>query len=335
MTIVWPFLLLSLLAAPSVAATARQTTPPGSCSGRDVMRDVTTLAADSMMGRAPGSRGDSLGTAYLMQEVKRAVGSSGVITTQEVPVGRGEGTTSRNIIATIPGARSEWVVLTAHHDGLGIGKPDARGDSVYNGANDNAVGVALALCVVRTLAPAAGRRGVILILTAAEERGRLGARYWAEHPTVPVARVKFAVNLDAIGVTGPTLDFIAYGKGMLIGADSMLQSAGARAGFALTTVSFESSMYWAFDSAELAAVGIPAITIGQGMRSPPGPTRPPPAGMPDIRRRYHTPSDEVAEDWDSAAIVRYGELAASLVEAARTDTAAIRLRSPNVYQQRP
>jgi Zn-dependent M28 family amino/carboxypeptidase len=227
------------------------------------------------------------------------------------------------------------VVVTAHHDGLGIGKHDTRGDSIYNGANDNAVGVALAICLARELGVGPSRRGVMVILTAAEERGHLGARYWAEHPTIEIAKVKFAVNFDAIGVTGPTLDFIAYGNGQLTGADSLLRAAGAHAGFELATVSFESSMYWAFDSAELGAAGIPAVTIGQGTQPPPGTAREPPPGMPPMRARYHSPSDEVAADWDPAAIRRYAELGLSVVEAARTHTGDIRLRVPNAYQTRP
>jgi hypothetical protein len=147
--------------------------------------------------------------------------------------------------------------------------------------------------------------------------------------------VKFAVNLDAVGITGPTRDFIAYGNGMLAGADSMLRSAGTAAGFELSTVSFEANMYWAFDHAELAAIGIPAITLGQGARAPDGPPPATPGGMPTVRRRYHSPSDEIADDWDFDAILRYGSLAASVVEAARTHAAVIELKSPNAYQKRP
>jgi Zn-dependent M28 family amino/carboxypeptidase len=227
------------------------------------------------------------------------------------------------------------VVVTAHHDGLGIGQPNAQGDSIYNGANDNAVGVALAICVAGELSSDPSRRGVLIILTAAEERGRLGARYWAEHPTVDLAKVRFGVNLDAIGVTGPTQDFIAYGNGLLTGADSVLRAAGARAGFELATVSFEPNMYWAFDSAELGAAGIPAVTIGLGTRPPAGSIREQAPGMPPLRQRYHSPSDEVAVDWDPTAIRRYADLAVSVVEEARIHAGEIRLKIPNAYQTRP
>lgn len=305
------------------------------CTADDLMTHIMAISADSMMGRAPGSRGDAASTMYLTRALQEAVGAAGRVATQEVPLAAGGESRSRNIIATVPGTLDEWVVVTAHHDGLGIGKPDTRGDSIYNGANDNALGAALAICVARELSSGPQHRGVIAILTAAEERGKLGARYWAEHPTVDLAKVKFAVNLDAIGVTGPTRDFIAYGDGLLIGADSMLRTAGARAGFELATVSFESNMYWAFDSAELGAAGIPAVTIGMGTRLPPGPGRERPAGMPSLRQRYHSPSDEVAADWDPVAIRRYADLAASIVEAARTHSGGIRLKVPNAYQTRP
>ncbi len=257
------------------------------------------------------------------------------MTFQDVPLEPGGEPGTRNIIASIPGTVDEWVVVTAHHDGLGIGKPNAQGDSIYNGANDNAVGAAIAICVVGEFQSPSRRRGVIVVLTGAEERGHLGGRYWAEHPTVNLSKVKFAVNLDAIGVTGPTEDFIAYGNGLLTGADSMLSAAGARAGFQLTTVSFESRMYWAFDSAELGAVGVPAVTIGAGTRPPSGPGPPPAAGMPPLRQRYHSPSDEVAPDWEPVAIRRYADLVASVLDAARTQTGTIQLKVPNPYQVRP
>jgi Zn-dependent M28 family amino/carboxypeptidase len=320
---------------PIVLLITAQLGAPRRCAPDDLMRHITVISADSMMGRAPGSHGDLASAAYLTRALQEAVGASGRVATQDVPLGPDGESRSRNIIATVPGTRDEWVVVTAHRDGLGVGKPDAQGDSIYNGANDNAVGAALLICATRELSSGPLRRGVIAILTAAEERGRLGSRYWAEHPTVDLTSVKFAVNLDAIGVTGPTQDFIAYGNGLLIGADSMLRAAGAHAGFELATVSFESNMYWAFDSAEMGAAGIPAVTIGMGTRRPAGTTREPPAGMPSFRERYHSPADEVAADWDPTAIRRYADLAASVVEAARTHTGEIRLKVPNAYQKRP
>lgn len=105
---------------------------PGTCSAQDVKRLVATISADSMMGRAPGSRGDTLTTAYLTRVLEGGIGLAGAVRTQPVPIGS-DGATSRNIIATMPGSRDEWVVLTAHHDGLGVGRPDARGDSIYIG----------------------------------------------------------------------------------------------------------------------------------------------------------------------------------------------------------
>jgi Zn-dependent M28 family amino/carboxypeptidase len=153
----------------------------GTCSAQEVKQLVATISADSMMGRAPGSRGDSLTTAYLARVLESASGLAGAVTTQSVPLDS-DGATSRNIIATIPGGRDEWVVLAAHHDGLGVGRPDARGDSIYNGANDNAVGVALAICVARGLPRTVGGRGVIVLLTAAEEEDA-----W-DHVTGPSTR---------------------------------------------------------------------------------------------------------------------------------------------------
>ncbi len=299
------------------------------------MRHITVIAADSMMGRAPGSHGDSATVAYLTRALTDAVGSSGDVSTQNVPLGADVKQHSTNVIATIPGTRDEWVVVTAHHDGLGVGKPDAQGDSIYNGANDNAIGASLLICLAGELSSEPRTRGVIAILTAAEETGHLGARYWAEHPTIALQKVRFGVNLDAIGVNGPTEDFLAYGRDQLIGADSMLRAAAALAGFELTSAAFEQNMYWSFDSAELGAVGIPAVTIGQGMRLPAGLSRQPPEGMPILRQRVHSPKDEVAADWDPLAIRRFADLALAVVEAVRVHDREIRLKMPNAYQKRP
>jgi len=305
------------------------------CTADDLIRHIAVISADSMMGRSPGSRGDAASANYLRRALEDAVGGSGSVMMQGVPVDSSGASLSPNIIATIPGPLDEWVVVTAHRDGLGVGRPDARGDSIYNGANDNAVGAVIAACLAREVSAGPQRRGVVVILTAAEERGKLGARYWVEHPTVDLRKVHLAVNIDAIGVTGPTLDFIAYGNGLLTGADSMLKAAGAHAGFELTVVSFEANMYWAFDSAELGAAGVPAVTLGAGTRPPAGAEREPPPGMPPMRRRYHSPADEVAVDWDPSAIRRYADLVVSVVEAARVHPGVIRLKLPNPYQTRP
>lgn len=307
---------------------------PGPCTPADLLHHVEVIAADSMLGRAPGSAGDRATTSYLSHVLRGSLGRRGRVTLQEVPVGEKNALRSHNVIATIPGSIDEWVLVSAHHDALGVGAPDARGDSIYNGANDDAVGVALAVCIAQELVEDSHGRGVIVLLTASEEKGHRGGRYWVEHPTVPLRTVRFAVNLDAIGVTGPTEDFVAFGSALLIGADSVLRAAGTAAGFSLSTVPYEADMLGAFDSAEFGAAGIPSITLSFGTRQPAGRARPPAIGLPPMRQRYHAPSDEVASDWNPDAIRRYTDLAVSVVRTMRTFTGSVRL-TPGAYQRKP
>src|SRR5688500_4581502 len=105
------------------------------------------------------------------------------------------------------------------------------------------------------------------MLTAAEEQGRLGSHHWLTHPTVRRDAVQFALDLDAIGVTGPTEDVIAYGSTTLSGAEALrlpLESVG----FRLSETRFQTNMHFAFDAAEFAGAAIPSVTIGQGMQLP-------------------------------------------------------------------
>lgn len=112
-----------------------------------------------------------------------------------------------NVVAVLPGRdpalRDEYVVLSAHMDHVGVGRPDAAGDSIYNGADDNASGTAALLEVARALAalPAEQRprRSVVFLHVSGEEKGLLGSRWYSDHPTVPVERIVANVNVDMIG----------------------------------------------------------------------------------------------------------------------------------------
>src|SRR5437660_2789963 len=124
-----------------------------------------------------------------------------------------------NVAAILPGRdpklRDEYVVFSAHWDHLGIGAPDKKGDMIYNGAVDNASGVASLLEMARVLSnlPAAEkpRRSILFLIPTAEEQGLLGSEWYSRHPLVPIAKTAANVNLDSMNVLGPTHDFVALG----------------------------------------------------------------------------------------------------------------------------
>jgi len=114
-----------------------------------------------------------------------------------------------------PQLKNEFVVYSAHWDHLGIGAPNKDGDTIYNGALDNASGVAVVLAIAETIArmPPAQRpkRSSLFLFPTAEEQGLLGAEWYAKHPVVPLDKTAANVNLDSMNVLGPTEDFIPLG----------------------------------------------------------------------------------------------------------------------------
>src|SRR6185369_6451170 len=124
-----------------------------------------------------------------------------------------------NVIGLLEGSdpklKSEYVVFSAHWDHLGIGAPNKNGDTIYNGALDNASGVACVLAIADVLAklPAAQRprRSILFLFPTAEEQGLLGAEWYSKHPAVPLANTAANINLDSMNVLGVTKDFIPLG----------------------------------------------------------------------------------------------------------------------------
>ncbi len=110
--------------------------------------------------------------------------------------------TTANVAGLLRGSdatlASEVVVYSAHHDHLGVGEPDAAGDRIYNGAKDNASGVAAVLGIARAFKalPAPPKRSVLMLFVAAEEQGTLGSEYYATHPTFPAGRIAANINYD-------------------------------------------------------------------------------------------------------------------------------------------
>src|SRR5260370_33573092 len=124
-----------------------------------------------------------------------------------------------NVVAILPGRdprlRDEYVVYSAHWDHFGIGAPDKNGDTIYNGALDNATGVASVLEIARALSslPLAERprRSILFLITTGEEQGLIGAEWYSKHPLLPIAKTASNINLDSMNILVPTHDFVPLG----------------------------------------------------------------------------------------------------------------------------
>jgi Zn-dependent M28 family amino/carboxypeptidase len=221
---------------------------------------------------------------------------------------------SANVLGVIPGRhpqrRGETVVLTAHYDGLGRGAP-VNGDSIYNGAYDNASGVAALIEVARAFAalPAPPERSVLFLFPTAEEAGMLGSTWYTRRPLIPLQRTVAALNLDGVNVWGETHDAGAVGLerstlGLAFEAQAAalgLRVSGERAP--------EKGLFFRSDQFPFARAGIPALMVDHGIQFR---NRPPGWGAATLSRfeaeRYHQPSDRYEPSMDLAGAVQQARL---------------------------
>ena len=177
----------------------------------------------------------------------------------------------RNVIGILPGSdaamKDEYVVLTAHYDHLGI-KPNDQGDKVYNGANDNASGVASIIESARLISqlPVAPKRSVLFIAFFGEERGLLGSRYLMRHPVLPLKQMVANLNLEQTGRTdsseGPNV-----GQANLTGYHfstiyKYLEEAGKSTELKIVKhEKFNEPYFMASDNAAFAPAGVPSATL--------------------------------------------------------------------------
>lgn len=176
---------------------------------------------------------------------------------------------SHNVIGKITGSKrpNEYIIYTAHWDHLGIGKADEKGDSVYNGAMDNASATAGLIEIARAFKslPTPPERSIILLAVTAEEQGLLGSEYYAQNPIYPVAQTVANINMDVLNPFSKTNDIIVVGRGQS-DLEDYLQEAATKAG---RTISYEThpeaGYYYRSDHFNFAKVGIPALYTERGI----------------------------------------------------------------------
>ncbi len=211
---------------------------------------------------------------------------------------------SKNVVARIvgsdPALRDEYVAYIAHWDHLGIG-PAVNGDSIYNGAKDNAVGTAGLLEIARAFSrlQTPPKRSVLFLAVTAEEQGLLGSQYYTVSPLYPLARTAAAINMDAINVNGRTRDLTLVGYGASDLDDYARDAAGEQGRIIRPDPEPDKGYYYRSDHFNFAKVGVPAMYADEGTEF---------IGKPEgfgervrndyTNRDYHAPSDVVTADWD-------------------------------------
>jgi Zn-dependent M28 family amino/carboxypeptidase len=220
-----------------------------------------------------------------------------------------------NVLGEIPGSdpalKDQVVVFSAHHDHLGIGKPDAKGDTIYNGAVDNATGVAQVLAIAKAFValPQRPRRTILFAIVSCEESGLLGSAYFAAHPTVPVERIAADVNFDAGNIFGKTRDVALVGKGKST-LDQVAEAVAAAQGRVVTDEPFpDRGAYYRSDQFSFAKVGVPGLYFKGGLDFV---GREPGWGKKVTEEwgnaHYHQPSDEYSPSWNFDGMIEDAQL---------------------------
>ncbi len=222
---------------------------------------------------------------------------------------------SRNVIARLPGShpqrRDECVVFTSHWDHLG--RDDRKtGDTIFNGALDNASGTAalLELAEAFTRLPQRPDRTLLFLSVTAEEQGLLGARYYAEHPVIPLAKTLANLNIDGVNVVGRQKEIGVVGQGLNTLEDLLTEAARTQGRTVLPESESEKGYYYRSDHFEFAKLGVPALYLDKAsddiLGQPPGYGK---QRREEFRENdYHKVSDEVKPWWDLAGAVEDTQL---------------------------
>jgi Zn-dependent M28 family amino/carboxypeptidase len=175
---------------------------------------------------------------------------------------------SHNVIGKITGTKrpDEYIIYSAHWDHLGVGKPDAKGDTIYNGALDNASGTAAILEIARAFKSlkTAPERTVIFLAVTAEEQGLLGSEYYGENPIYPLDKTVANINTDCINNIGKTKDVTISGSGQSQLEDYLKDQLKKDGRYLAPEAHPEAGHYFRSDHFSFAKVGVPSITIGGG-----------------------------------------------------------------------
>ncbi len=218
-----------------------------------------------------------------------------------------EHSTSNNFLALLPGSEraDEYVIYMAHWDHLGL-DPNLEGDQIYNGALDNATGIAALFSLAKAFKSldVPPKRSILFMAVTAEEQGLLGSAYYGENPVVPLEKTVAAINIDGLNILGPMKDIIVVGYGASELDDYLTIAAETQDRVVVPDPEAHKGYYYRSDHFSLAKQGVPALYTDTGDDHVE-------YGVEWTRKKkdeytaenYHKPSDEYSEDWDLSGAV--------------------------------
>ncbi|MFA5831887.1 MAG: M28 family peptidase [Bacteroidota bacterium] len=225
---------------------------------------------------------------------------------------------TNNIVGKIQGSdpllKEQYIIFSAHYDHFGIGRP-IDGDSIYNGALDNASGTSLMLNLAETFSSLKEKpkRSLLFAAVAAEEQGLLGSKYFANNPTVPASNIAANINTDVINVIGRTKDISWQGSDRSSLGNDLTVVANELGLTVMPDLAPEQGGFFRSDHFSFAKVGIPAMSMGGGKEFVGVDT----AFVRMMRERsgknYHQPSDEISSDWNYDGALQQAEIVIRVV----------------------
>lgn len=226
---------------------------------------------------------------------------------------------SKNVAGLLKGTEKpdEYVVVTAHWDHFGISKPDASGDSIYNGALDNASGVATILELARAFKKEKiqPKRSILFLSVTGEEQGLLGSAYYAHFPIFPLKKTVGNVNFDGINNYGRTHDVVITGKGQNELEDIFEKYAKEQKRYATEESKPQNGSYYRSDHFNFALAGVPAIDAGGGIDVVDKGKQYGQEKMDYYTKNlYHTPKDEYTDGWNLDGTAEDWEVSYKLIK---------------------
>lgn len=292
---------------------------------------VIYLSSDELRGRAPGSAGSKQAADYIVEHFKEIGLSSykngSYLQTVYAKKNDIEGS---NVIGWIPAAQetSASLIFMAHYDGLGSQTvTDANQDGVFNGARDNATGVAalieLARQYKRKQAPA---QNIVFIATTMEEMNLEGSIQYVKEPLFPLDNISICLNLDGVNVAGLRSDFFVMPRQGVNVIDDIVQVAG-QSGWLYEPPPWIDGMNSKFDTVAFLSKGVPALTLWAGNKLKDG-SQAPQLKFGDI----HSEADEVNENWNWQGVEEHLQLYTHVANYYLVNSQAAQVTEPALFR---
>ena len=287
------------------------------------------LASDKLEGRGTGSKGIRMAAEYIAGQF-RAIGLKGINGDsyfQNFPI-PDQREMESNVVGIIEAGSpsSKSIVFTAHYDAYGTRNEEGQTDSIYNGARDNAVGVA-ALIELARMFKQDGPPGhnLVFMATSAEEFGQHGSNYYVEHPVFPTEEIIICLNIDGFNVTGPREDYFVFPRQGVDFVDE-IETLLAPLGWHYISPDWVDQMNTSFDTASFLKEGIPALTLWTGDRLKGGQMAEPPS-----LGGIHSPDDEVTALWDWEGVEDHLQLYKVIAEHFLKKPGGISVTDPTLF----